>query len=214
MTRPLLICDCDEVLMQFAQPFAAHLDEEHGLELKFRSFALSGNIHRKDDGSEVEGSEVSGLVADFFRRSMHRQIPVPGAADALERLSSSYDIVILTNIEDEFQPHRREQIRAAGMDYEVYCNRGPKGPALERLISEHEARQAVFVDDLPPHHSSVAKRSPFVHRLHMVADPVLRELIPPAEDADARIDEWSEAVPYLEALVRDNRLALAPDART
>ena len=32
--KPLLICDCDEVLMTFAGPFAEHLDEMHGLELK------------------------------------------------------------------------------------------------------------------------------------------------------------------------------------
>ena len=54
-------------------------------------------------------------------------------------------------------------------------------------------RPAVFVDDLPPHHSSAAKHAPSVGRLHMVADATLRGLIPAAPDAHVRIDRWADA---------------------
>jgi hypothetical protein len=57
----------------------------------------------------------------------------------------------------------------------------------------------VFVDDLPPHHSSAAKHAPAVGRLHMVADATLRDLIPAAPDAHARIDSWKDAVPWIRA---------------
>ena len=54
-----------------------------------------------------------------------------------------------------------------------------------------------FVDDLPPHHASVAQHAAHVGRLHMVADPALRGLIPAAPDAHARIDGWREADPWI-----------------
>ncbi|EMD82533.1 hypothetical protein [Pacificimonas flava] len=205
--KPLLICDCDEVLMGFAAPFSEHLRDEHGMTLTLSSFALAGNIRRHGTGELVPEAEFPGLLSGFFRSGMHRQRPVPGVEPALSRLSALYDVVILTNIEDEFRNARREQLRRHGMDYEVYCNRGPKGPALLRLLDAHDMPPAVFIDDLPPHHDSVAKTAPDVHRVHMVADKQLRDLIPKAEAAHVRIDSWADAEPYLQDLANSGRLA-------
>lgn len=205
--KPLLVCDCDEVLMSFARPFAEHLEEVHELELRFESFALSGNIRRRSDGEPIAESEIPGLLTSFFRGGMDRQLPTPGAKAALDSLSAAYDIVILTNIEDEFRGGRREQLARHDMHYEVYCNRGPKGPALARLLSEHGDPPAVFVDDLPPHHQSAKSEVPHVHRLHMVADPQLRQFITQAKAAHARIDDWPKAERYLHELASENRLA-------
>ncbi|MHB9880935.1 HAD family hydrolase [Pacificimonas sp. ICDLI1SI03] len=198
--KPLLISDCDEVLVGFLAPFTEHLDEVHAMSLELNSFALSGNIRRKHDESVVADEHVGHLLNDFFQDGMHRQLEAPGAAEALSALSSLYDIVILTNIEDSFQAARREQLRTLGMDYEVYCNRGPKGPALKRLLEQHGNPPAVFIDDLPPHHESVKAEVPHVHCIHMVADARLQQLLPPAKAADARIDNWPEARRYLEDL--------------
>ncbi|MEO0500165.1 MAG: HAD family hydrolase [Pseudomonadota bacterium] len=197
MTKPLLISDCDEVLLAFAMPFADHLDEVHGLSLSFESFALSGNIRRKADGVAIADEHIRPLLDDFFENGMGRQTPVPGAVAALETLSAHYDIIILTNIDDRFRAARRAQIGALGMPYEVYCNSGPKGPALARLVAEHGDPAAVFIDDLPPHHGSAKAVVPEVHRLHMIADTRLAGLIPPAPDAHARIDDWGAATRYL-----------------
>lgn len=200
MTRPLLICDCDEVLLHFAGPFASYLDAEHALELNFETFALSGNIRRRSDGGIVEKREVAGLVDSFFADAMEGQPAVEGAADALLALSEHYDVVILTNIRDEYRDRRTAQIKALGMPFPVYANSGPKGPAVTSLLAEFGRTSAAFVDDMPPHHSSVMRDAPHVHRLHMVADPALRALIPAAIDAHARIDIWYEALPYLTGL--------------
>ena len=197
MTKPLLICDCDEVLLHFAGPFRDWLDTAHALELNFESFALSGNIRRKGDGGVIERKDVGALVDGFFANAMEGQPIVEGAAEALGALSEHYDIVILTNIRDVYRDRRRAQIAALGMPFPVYVNDGPKGPAVISLLSEHGRSSGVFIDDLPPHHSSVKRDAPHVHRLHMVADPELRSLIPAAEDAHARIDIWSQALPYL-----------------
>lgn len=211
--KPLLVCDCDEVLMSFAAPFGEHLSEVHDMELHLESFALAGNIRRRRSGEAVPQKEIAELLTDFFRTGMHRQVPTPGAPAALESLSSSYDIVILTNIEDEFRGGRRDQLERYGMHYEVFCNRGPKGPALARLLADHGNPPAVFVDDLAPHLKSAAAEVPHVHRLHMIADPRLRQFVSQAEAAHARIDDWPDAEPYLRRLVQENRLARADALR-
>ncbi len=205
--KPLLISDCDEVLVDFLAPFTAHLDEAHDMVLSLDSFALSGNIRRRSDNGVIADEHVPALLDDFFLSGMHRQTAAPGAADALASLSLDYDIVILTNIEARFQAERRAQLKTLGMDYEVFTNRGPKGPALKRLLSEHGEPAAVFIDDLPPHHTSVKAEVPHVHRIHMVGDAQLRTMLPPAPDAHARIDDWAEAEVYLRGLLTDNRLA-------
>ncbi len=198
MSRPLVICDCDEVLLHFVGPFQAYLDSEHALTLHLDTFALSGNI-RRADGSSVGGAEFMPLLNGFFATHMATQTPAPGAATALATLAEDCDIVILTNVDDAHNGVRTAELARHGMPYRVVCNNGPKGIPVARLVAEYGATRAAFVDDLPPHHSSVKAAAPGVFRLHMIADPRLHPLIPAAPDADARIDDWAAALPILQA---------------
>lgn len=195
--RPLILCDCDEVLLQFATPFAEHLADAHDIELRFERFALAENIRYRDSREPVSDEDVPDLLDDFFRNGLRRQHAVPGAAEALAALAGVFEIVVLTNIRDEFRKARTEQIAAAGMPYRVICNSGPKGPALRRLIAEYGATDAIFIDDLPHHHESVAQASPQTYRVHMVADSRLRTLVDAAPHAHVRIDEWRELFDHL-----------------
>lgn len=198
MSRPLVICDCDEVLLHFVGPFQRYLDQEHALALHLDSFALSGNI-RRADGSTLPGSEFPPLLNGFFATHMATQTPAPGAAEALVALARDCDVVILTNVEDQHNGVRTAELARHGMPYRVVCNQGPKGVPVARLIAEYGATRAAFVDDLPPHHSSVKRAAPDVFCLHMIADARLHPLIPAAPDADARIDDWAAALPVLQS---------------
>ncbi len=198
MSWPLVICDCDEVLLHFVAPFQAYLDTEHALTLHLDSFALSGNV-RRADGSSISGSDFLPLLNGFFATHMTTQTPAPGAAAALAALAVDCDIVVLTNVEDQHNGVRAAELARHGMPYRVVCNQGPKGIPVARLIAEYGAARAAFVDDLPPHHSSVKRAAPEVFRLHMVADPRLHPLIPAAPDADVRIDNWASALPVLQS---------------
>ena len=102
-------------------------------------------------------------------------------------------------------PARTHALAALGMGYEVLGNQGPKGPAIQALMTRFRPSAAVFIDDLPPHHSSVAALAPDVHRLHMVAEDELRHLVPEATDAHARIDFWADALPHIEKLLGETR---------
>lgn len=197
MSRPLIICDCDEVLLHFAVPFRGYLAAEHDMDLRFDSFSLAGSIKRRSGGDGITQADVEPLLDGFFDTHLETQYPAAGAVEALSSLAAAADIVILTNVKDMIRTRRGAELARHGMPYEVVCNRGPKGPPVAALVAERQPSAALFIDDLPPHHSSVAKHAPEVHRLHMIADPELRGLIPAAPDAHARIDDWPTAHPYI-----------------
>ena len=203
--RPLIITDCDEVLMHFAIPFTAYLDTEHAMDLKFASFSLAGSIRKRACGSTLQQAEVEPLIDGFFATHISTQTPVPGAVAALASLAVHCDIVVLTNVKDAVRLDRSNELTRHGMPYRVIPNQGGKGGPVAALAAERPEAEIVFIDDLPPHHTSVAKHAPRVHRLHMVADPQLQGLLPPAPDAHARIDDWFGA----EIWIRD-RLRLPP----
>jgi hypothetical protein len=198
--RPLIVTDCDEVLLHFAIPFRAYLGEVHEMELAFTSFSLAGSIRRRACGSALDQAEFEPLLDGFFETHMPTQTPVPGAVEALAELSRDCDIVVLTNIVDAVALRRSHELERLGMPYPVRGNRGPKGRPVAAL-AEGRIGPVVFIDDLPPHHASVAKHAPHVHRLHMIADPELQALIPAAPDAHVRIDDWHAAHSHIRALL-------------
>lgn len=197
MSRPLLITDCDEVLLHMVSHFDAWLSEAHGIDFAFETGSFGGSMTYHDSGEAVPEDKVWPLLEEFFRNEMDRQTAVPGAVEALGRIGEVADIVILTNIGDEAHPWRVRQLEAHGIRHEVVCNRGGKGRPARSIIERHGAPRAAFVDDLPVHHKSVAKHAPDTHRLHMVAEPRLAPAVPDAEFAHARIDDWEVATPWL-----------------
>jgi hypothetical protein len=194
--RPLLVTDCDEVLLHMVSHFADWVAEAHAL-----SFDLSApgfrDALRGPDGEPVGAERVWPLLDEFFAGEMHRQNVVPGAVEALAEISAFADIVVLTNIGDEYEAGRVEQLERFDIRHRVLCNRGGKGRPVLELIEAMGPKATVFIDDLAVHHESVATHAPQVWRLHMIAEPRLAAHTPPAPHAHARIDSWAEAVPWI-----------------
>ena len=197
MTRPLLISDCDEVLLHMVAHFETWLDEVHGIDFHLESGDFATALTDRATGETVPKDDIWPLLGGFFETEMHRQTLVPGAAEALARISEVADIVILTNLNDEAHSWRVEQLAGHGINHLVICNRGGKGEPVKALLDERGPAPAVFVDDLPVHHASVARHAPEVWRLHMVAEPRLAPNIPPAVAAHARIDDWPAATDWI-----------------
>lgn len=197
MIRPLLITDCDEVLLHMVSHFDDWLDEAHGIDFAFESGSFGDAMTLKATGETVATDRVWPLLDQFFREEMHRQTVVPGAVEALGRIGEVADIVILTNLGDHAHPWRVEQLENHGIRHEVVTNQGGKGVPARAIIGRYGAERTAFVDDLPVHHASVAKHAPEVHRLHMVAEPRLAPAVPKAEHAHARIDEWPLAAEWI-----------------
>ncbi|MES2288696.1 MAG: HAD family hydrolase [Pseudomonadota bacterium] len=199
MSKPLLITDCDEVLLHMVSHFRDWLADEHDVDFAPFTGDFSGALRRRPSGEPLERIEVWPLLEGFFETEMHRQTLVPGADTALARLAKQADIVVLTNLGDRFNEARATQLLGHGIAHRVVTNQGGKGDPVAQLVAEFSPTVSVFVDDLAHHHASVASHAPEVFRLHMIAEPFVAEKTPPAPAAHARIDEWDVAVPWIEA---------------
>jgi len=196
MSRPLLITDCDEVLLHMISHFREWLAEAHEVDFSLEAVGFRDAM-RDARGNPVKEERVWALLDLFFDREMHRQNIVPGAAEALKAIEDHADIVILTNIGDAYEAGRVAQLAAFDIRHRVLCNRGGKGRPVLELIETMRPSAAVFVDDLAVHHDSVATHAPDVWRLHMIAEPKLAAVTPAAAHAHARIDHWDEALPWI-----------------
>jgi hypothetical protein len=191
MSRPLLITDCDEVLLHMLSHFRTWLDETHDIDFWPENGEFHNAMKRRAGGPPVPPDEMWQMLDGFFATEMHRQTLAPHAREALEEISEVADIVVLTNLGDHCHAGRVAQLAAHGIRHRVLCNQGGKGVPVNRLLDEYDPSVAVFVDDLPVHHNSVAEHAPQVWRLHMIAEPMLK--IRSAEAAHARIDDWTVA---------------------
>ncbi|MEP0189148.1 MAG: HAD family hydrolase [Erythrobacter sp.] len=200
MTRPLIISDCDEVILHMVVPFKDWLEESQGVNFSMEGADFSRALTWKESGDFLESNEIWRMLGGFFDSEMGRQMPIAGAIESLNALSEHADVVVLTNLVDERRDMRAEQLAAHGLHTEVFTNQGPKGPALAKIIADRAPSRAIFIDDLPQHHHSVSETTPDVVRLHMCGEPLIANSIACAHKAghaDARIDQWSDALPWL-----------------
>lgn len=200
MAKPLIISDCDEVLLHMIVPFGEWLNETQDVSFKLIGNDFSKAIRRKDTDQPVEPAEIWRLLNLFFDGEMHRQSPIVGAVGAINTLAEHADVVILTNLHDKHNEARRRQLADHGINFRVFTNQGPKGPALQAILDEYQPSKAVFIDDLAQHHGSAAEMVPHIDRLHLCGEPTLAPHITcgfEAGHAHARIDTWEHALPWL-----------------
>lgn len=194
--KPLLITDCDEVLLHMVRHFGTWLDEDHAIDFKANGGDFATSMTRRD-GTLVPQAEMWTYLDGFFPAEMGRQTLVPHAREALAAIAEVADIVVLTNLLDHCRDHRIDQLASHGIVHRVECNQGGKGTPVARLVVEFGNPVTVFVDDLAVHHASVAEGAPGVHRLHMISEPDLAPNVPPAPAAHARIDDWRDAQAWI-----------------
>ena len=198
MTRPLVVTDCDEVLLHMVRHFGEWLGEAHCIRVELATNPFASML--RPDGTAMPDDEKWHYLDLFFDTEMHRQTPVEGAVAAIAELQREADVVVLTNLVDRFQAPRAAQLRAHGIEAPVFTNQGPKGPALKRIVEQHAPGRAVFIDDIANHLASAAELLPGIARLHLCAEATVAPHIPCAFEAGhahARIDTWAEALPWL-----------------
>lgn len=200
MSRPLIVSDCDEVLLYMVAHFRDWLGESQGVTFSMVGNDFGQSMRWTKSGELVEPSDIWGFLRAFFDTEMHRQDAIPGAVAGMAALAEHADVVVLTNLTDRHRDMRARQLADHGIHARVFTNQGPKGPALKAILDEYAPTRAVFIDDLAQHHKSAADTVPGVHRLHLCGEPMLAERIACAHkagDAHARIDTWEHALPWL-----------------
>ena len=200
MTRPLVVTDCDEVLLYMVRHFREWMAERHGVH-----FGLSGNPFAEEfflpgRAEPLTYDEKWQFLDAFFDDEMTRQTAIEGAVAAIAELQREADVIVLTNLQDRYNAARTAQLREHGFMAPVVTNQGPKGAALKRIIEQYSPSRAVFIDDLAHHHASAADVLPEVIRLHFCGEPAIAAQVACALEAGhahARIDRWDEALPWL-----------------
>src|SRR5919107_5055889 len=134
MNRPLLISDCDEVLLHMVGHFADWLEAEHAIRFDLETGQFVEAMTYADTGDPLDMEQAWALLDRFFRDEMHRQTLVPGAAEALGRIAEIADIVILTNLGSEAHAWRVDQLAGHGISHDVICNQGGKGVPVAELV--------------------------------------------------------------------------------
>lgn len=210
MTRPLVITDCDEVLMHMVVPFAQWVDEAHGVLFRMEDASFAGALKRKECGTPLEAAEVWPLLDGFFRTEMARQTEIPGAMAAMAAIAEHADIVVLTNVGPDHQAARAQQLAALGFHAPVIGSRGGKGEPVRALVEERQPSITIFIDDLAGHHHSVAQEAPDVWRLHFVGEPAIAGKIAASKHAHVRIDDWTAARDWILARLAENIPAPGP----
>ena len=200
MSRPLVVTDCDEVLLHMVRHFRDWLSEAHGIEMVLDGNPFAQELTPRGRTEPLSPEDKWRFLDLFFDTEMGRQTAIEGAATAVAELQRGADVVVLTNLADRYNAVRSHQLAAHGISARVFTNQGPKGPALQRIVAEYSPSRVVFVDDLIHHHASAAESLPDIVRLHLCGEPAIAPHIPCAHEAGhahARIDRWAEALPWL-----------------
>lgn len=200
MNRPLVITDCDEVLLHMVRHFRDWLGEEHGVDFLLEGNPFAQSMFRKGESQPLSEEVMWSYLNLFFDHEMPRQTEIAGAVAAITELQRHADVVVLTNLQDKRNEARTRQLLQFGIAAPVYTNQGPKGAALARIVAHFNPNRAVFIDDIAAHHQSVSEVIGHVSRLHFCGEPAVAPHIPCAHKAghaQARIDSWDKALPWL-----------------
>lgn len=198
--RPLIVCDIDEVVLQFIDPFKQFLLSE-GHDLLPRSFKLTGNVVSTASGEAVPADAVKALLEAFFCVQESWQTPVPQVCDSLANLSAQADIIFLTAMSPRHVPMRRALLDRHGLPYPLLATEHAKGPLLARLLGE-TALPTAFIDDLAPNLHSVRDSVPGCVLINMMADEEFRRMAPQPGEGILSSENWAET----ETLLRNHLL--------
>ncbi len=191
ITRPLLVCDVDEVILHLVAPFEQLLDER-GMELRKKMVKLNGNVFHKSDGREADQNDIWEVLNQLFEQQAERQTVVEGAVSILAELSNDIDIVLLTNLPHEYGDLRRSYLGEAGIPYPLVTNSGIKGPAMRWLDQQNQFKTA-FMDDTFHHLESVSEHTPETFLVHFMADDEFRNKTKSLDPPVLSTGDWREA---------------------
>lgn len=195
--RPLVVCDVDDVVLEFLKPFEAYL-EARGSKLLHRSYRLHGNIISLETEAALEDSVVSGLIESFFEDQERWQTPFAEAVDTLQALERDADVVFLTAMPPRFAEARRRLLDQLHLRFPMIATETPKGPVVKAL---HAGRTLPvgFIDDMAHNLHSVGEHVDTCLLIHMMPDSVIHRMAPKPADHVRRANDWPHAGEMLKA---------------
>ena len=199
-TRPLIICDVDDVVVHFLRGFDAVLARmDHVLEVD--GLALNNNVLHRHTRTAMPSEHVAKLIDDYFIEQTEHMEDIEGAVASLNALSDQATVVMLTNLPHHARDKRIINLKKHGLPFPVITNSGPKGPAIKHL-SGRTTGPKVFVDDSPSFVKSSFEFAPEVKIVHFLHDERFSKLHQPLEFVSHTTGEWNDARRHIEELLR------------
>lgn len=206
--RPLIICDVDEVALEFITPFTAFL-RSRGQDLLPRSFRLTGNVVSLESGRETPADDVRALLDTFFASQMDWQTPADRVAASLTALDEIADILFLTAMPVRHYDIRRSLLDSHGLPFPLVATEQAKGPLIADL-HDNRSQPLFFIDDLAPNLHSAKQHAPTANLLHYMANETFRAMAPHAGDDVETASNWHE----IEDIISNRVDAGLPDDNT
>jgi hypothetical protein len=195
--RPLIVCDVDDVVLHFFDPFLTFIGTE-GYEFLPRSFRLTGNIVSKANGSALEEKDVHRLIETFFEAQEQWQTPFDRVVGTLDEFSKDADIVFLTAMPPQFWAQRRRLLDRLDLAYPLLASLQPKGPIV-RSLHRQRGMPVAFVDDMAHNLHSVSEHVPECLLINLKPDSIVHRMAPAAPTGIPEANEWSQAAPLIQA---------------
>ncbi|MBL0371267.1 hypothetical protein JJB09_04425 [Rhizobium sp. KVB221] len=190
-TRPLVICDIDEVVLEFLDPFQDFLASMQ-YRLHADSFHLKGNVRSVVDGSAASHEAIHEFEETFFATQDRWQRPARNAKSVLDALHEMADIVFLTAMPPRHHAVRRTLLDNLDIRFPMISTDEAKGPIAAGLIGA-AGRPSVFIDDLHTNLHSVRSHAPDCMLINMMASDVFRALAPPPGEGVNLALDWNHA---------------------
>jgi hypothetical protein len=192
--RPLIITDCDEVILHMVAPFRGWLAQEHDIVFTMNGNDFSRSMRRK---GELLIRPRCGACWAVLRHRDAAQNPIAGAMESLTALGEHADVVCLTNLEHHRNEARTQQL-AHGLPLRSTPIRAPRARRSAPSLRNTPQPRGVHRRHRPA--SRFRARSPRRSAaciLRRARDGPHITCAFQAGHAHARIDDWAGALPWL-----------------
>ncbi|MGE6739265.1 hypothetical protein ACQKGC_03205 [Allorhizobium pseudoryzae] len=189
--RPLVVCDVDDVVLEFLMPFQRFLDSL-GHRLEPRSYRLHGNIISTIDQQPLADSLVTQLILDFFEAQEDWQTPFGNAVTSLKALGMQADVVFLTAMPPRYTEMRRRLLDRLDLTFPLLATESPKGPVVRQMHGRRDLPLA-FIDDMAHNHVSVADSVPECLLVHLMPQSDMHKHAPKPGPHVVQVTDWHAA---------------------
>lgn len=193
--RPLLICDVDEVIIEFLTPFSAFLNAQDK-ELRPNSFSLDGNIFKSGTDIAYEKHIVSQLVDDFFADQLKWQTPVDHVHQTLSNLSKKMDIFLLTAMPPEHFDIRKIMLKQHDLHYPLFATEDAKGPVINQLHDDRD-HPIFFIDDMIFNLRSAREHVKNIELITIMANQEFKAIAPEIDAGIFNADNWLDVEKHI-----------------
>ena len=197
--RPLIVCDIDEVVLEFLTPFQSFLLAQDK-ELRANSFALHGNIFDLNTNDAVENQKVSSLIEDFFADQLNWQMLLPDVDLVLKELSQDMDVIFLTAMPPHHFEKRKTLLEQFDLTFPLIATEDAKGPILKdanALVDDH----VFFIDDMIYNHHSVAEHAPDTHHISIMGNQEFKAIAPDLDDYIYDAENWADLKNHIQSKI-------------